>query len=199
MEKIERVEVDLLRIGKQMYKFRSGFGGGVCSDEEWLWCSCLGNLETYFVHQNWIRHTRLDKLAWCHVIGSFWSWSGSRSSGPRTVPSTDQVWALFEKWVAQSSLTLCDPMGYTVYGILQARTLEWVAVPFSKGSSQPRDWTQVSHCRRILFCQPPGKPKNTGVGSLYPISRRSSWPSNQIGVSCTAGGFFTSWATRKAV
>ena len=34
MEKIERVEVDLLRIGKQMYKFRSGFGGGVCSDEE---------------------------------------------------------------------------------------------------------------------------------------------------------------------
>ena len=33
----------------------------------------------------------------------------------------------------------------TVYGILQARILEWVAVPFSRGSSQPRDQTQVSH------------------------------------------------------
>ena len=35
-------------------------------------------------------------------------------------------------------------MDYTVHGILQARILEWVALPFSMGSSQPRDWTQVS-------------------------------------------------------
>ena len=35
-------------------------------------------------------------------------------------------------------------MDYVGHGILQARTLEWVAFPFSKGSSQPRDWTQVS-------------------------------------------------------
>ena len=41
--------------------------------------------------------------------------------------------------VAQSCLTLCEPMGYTVHGILQARILEWVAFPFSRGSSQPRD------------------------------------------------------------
>ena len=41
--------------------------------------------------------------------------------------------------VAQSCPTLCHPMDYTVHGILQARILEWVAVPFSKGSSQPRD------------------------------------------------------------
>ena len=46
--------------------------------------------------------------------------------------------------VAQSSPTLCDPVDYTVHGILQARILEWVAFPFSRGSSQPRDWTQVS-------------------------------------------------------
>ena len=39
---------------------------------------------------------------------------------------------------------LCDPMDYTVHGNLQARILEWVIFPFSKGSSQPRDWTQVS-------------------------------------------------------
>ena len=41
--------------------------------------------------------------------------------------------------VAQLCMTLCDPMNYTVHGILQARMLEWVAIPFSGGSSQPRD------------------------------------------------------------
>ena len=40
--------------------------------------------------------------------------------------------------------TLCDQIDYTVHGILQARILEWVAFPFSRGSSQPRDHTQVS-------------------------------------------------------
>ena len=43
-----------------------------------------------------------------------------------------------------SCLTLYDSMYYTVYGILQARKLEWVAFPFSRASSQPRDQTQVS-------------------------------------------------------
>ena len=41
--------------------------------------------------------------------------------------------------VIQSCPTLCDPMDCIVHGILQARILEWVAVPFSRGSSQPRD------------------------------------------------------------
>ena len=45
---------------------------------------------------------------------------------------------------AQSCLTLCDPMEYTVPGILQVRILEWVAFPFNTGSSQPRDRAQVS-------------------------------------------------------
>ena len=60
-------------------------------------------------------------------------------------------WELWIQWkwkvkvkVAWSCLTLCDPMDYTVQGILQARILEWVAFPFSRGSSQPRDGTQVS-------------------------------------------------------
>ena len=60
--------------------------------------------------------------------------------------------------VVQSCPTLCDPMNYTVHGILQARILEWVAFPFSRGSSQPKDQAQVS---------------------------------------CMAGGFFTSGATRE--
>ena len=46
--------------------------------------------------------------------------------------------------VAQSCLTICNPMDYTVHGILQARILDWVAIPFSRRSSQTRDQTQVS-------------------------------------------------------
>ena len=53
--------------------------------------------------------------------------------------------------VAQSCPTLCEPMDYTVHGILQARILEWVAFPFSRGSSQPRDQTQVSHIAGGFF------------------------------------------------
>ena len=41
--------------------------------------------------------------------------------------------------VAQSCPTLCDPLSYTIHGILQARMLKWVAFPFSRGSSQPGD------------------------------------------------------------
>ena len=46
--------------------------------------------------------------------------------------------------VAQLCLTIFDLMDYTAHGILQARILEWVAVPFFRGSSQPRNPTQVS-------------------------------------------------------
>ena len=52
-------------------------------------------------------------------------------------------------FIAQSCLTLCNPMdcspsGASVHGILQARILEWGAIPFSRGSSQPTDQTQIS-------------------------------------------------------
>ena len=47
--------------------------------------------------------------------------------------------------------TLWDPIDYTVYGILLARILEWVAFPFSRGSSQPRDQTQVSRIAGGFF------------------------------------------------
>ena len=73
------------------------------------------------------------------------------------------VYTWMQVKVAQSCPTLCNPMDYTVHGILQARILEWIAFPFSRGSSQPRDQTQVS-----LFAsrEPQGKPKNIGVGSI---------------------------------
>ena len=58
--------------------------------------------------------------------------------------------------ITQSWPTLCDPMncsppGSSSHGILQARILEWVAIPFSRGSSQPRDRTPVSHTAGRFF------------------------------------------------
>ena len=53
--------------------------------------------------------------------------------------------------VAQSCLTLCNPMDCIVHGILQARILEWVAFSFSRGSPQPRDRTQVSRIEGGFF------------------------------------------------
>ena len=69
--------------------------------------------------------------------------------------------------VAQSCPTLCNPMDYTVHGILQARILEWVAVPFSRGLSNPEIEPKNSTLQEdSLPAEPPRKPKNTGVGSL---------------------------------
>ena len=58
-------------------------------------------------------------------------------------------------------------LDYPVHGILQARILKWVAFPFSRRPSQPRDQSQVS-CMQVdsLPAEPQGKPKNTGLGSL---------------------------------
>ena len=70
------------------------------------------------------------------------------------------------KWVTQSCPTLCDPMGYTVDGILQTRILEWGASPFSRGLPNP------------------------GIKPRSP----SSWPRTWTGVSHIAGRFFTNWA-----
>ena len=55
------------------------------------------------------------------------------------------IWCTFiTVKITQLCPTLHDPMDYTVHGILQARILEWVAFPFSRGYPQPRDQTQVS-------------------------------------------------------
>ena len=71
----------------------------------------------------------------------WWIWS--------PVTSSNSVeWSESE---SQSCPTLCDPLYYTVHGILQAKILEWVAVPFSRGSSQLRDRTQVSHIAGQFF------------------------------------------------
>ena len=105
------------------------------------------------------------------------------------------------KWaeVAQSCLTFCDPMVYTVHGILQARILEWVAFPFSRDLRKPGiesrslPWQVAS-----LPAKPQGKPKNTGMSSLSLLQWIFlSQESNRV--SCTAGRFFTNWAIKEAL
>ena len=59
-----------------------------------------------------------------------------------SLPAPSTPWKVKVK-VAQTCSTHCDPTDYTVHGVLQVRILEWVAVLFSRGSSQPKDRTQV--------------------------------------------------------
>ena len=87
--------------------------------------------------------------------------------------------------------TLARPTPLSVEG-LQARTLEWIGYSLLQGifpnpGFKPRSPTLQADS---LPTKPPGKPKNTGVGSLS-LLQGSSRPRNQTGVSCTAGGFFT--------
>ena len=72
--------------------------------------------------------------------------------------------------VTQSGPILCDPMDYTVHEILQARILEWVAFPFSRGSSRPGDLPDPGIKPRSpalradsLPAEPPGKPKSNDL------------------------------------
>ena len=107
------------------------------------------------------------------------------------------------KWkvkVTQLCLTLCDPMDYTVHGILQARILDWVAVPFSRGSSKTQGSIPgLPHCRRILYqLIHKGSPRIL-ERVAYPFSSGSSWPRNWTRISCIADGFFTNWALREAL
>ena len=102
-------------------------------------------------------------------------------------------------WKALSHVWLCHPKDYTVHRILQTRILEWVAFPFSRGPSQPRNRTKVSHIAGRFFTKLSykGSPRIL-EWVAHSFSRGSSWPRNQIGVSCIAGRFFTNWAIREA-
>ena len=93
--------------------------------------------------------------------------------------------------VTQSCPTLCNPVVYTVHGILQDRIVEWVAFPFSRGFSQTRDQTQVSTLKWILYQLSHNGSPRILEWVAYPFSRGSSQPRKRTGVSCIAGGFFT--------
>ena len=94
--------------------------------------------------------------------------------------------------VAHTCQTLCDGMECIVHEILQARTLEWVAVLSQWDLPNPGIESRSPTLQAdSLPAKPPGNPKNTGVGSLF-LLQRSSGPRKRTGVSCIAGGFFTS-------
>ena len=83
--------------------------------------------------------------------------------------------------------------------ILQAIILEWVAMTSSRGIFPIQGLNPgLPHCRQILYhLNHQGSPRIL-EWVVYPFSRGSSQPMNQTGVSCLAGGFFTSWATTEA-
>ena len=76
--------------------------------------------------------------------------------------------------VTQWCPTLCHPMDYIVHGILQARILEWVAFPFSRGSSQPRNQIQVSPIACRFF--------TSWATSKAPNGRESAYNATDLGL-----------------
>ena len=96
----------------------------------------------------------MDREAWraaIHGVAKRWTWLSDWTElnwteylGTTLPPLLHES----ESDVAQSCPTLCNPLDYSlphssVHGIFQARILEWVAISFTRGSLQPRDWTQV--------------------------------------------------------
>ena len=92
------------------------------------------------------------------------------------------------------------PMDCTVHGILQARILQWVAVPFSRGNSQPRDRTQVSRIAGGFF--PSWATREAKVLILEwvacPSSCGCSQPGNRTRICWSAGGFFSNRVNKQA-
>ena len=115
-----------------------------------------------------------------------WLWGCASASGLPITPSSFLQWQMsYRCLVAQSSLTLCNPMdcsspGSSVHGILQARTLEWAVLPSSRRSSRPRDRTQVSHVscigRWVLYHE-----RHLGSPLLYmPVYIFLGWGANTL-------------------
>ena len=129
-----------------------------------------------------LRETVKDREAWCaavHEVEKSWTrlsnWTTATISSnswwaPPTLARTFSGFSQPSSWLfllsqacvksLQLCPTLCDAMDYSplsssVHGILQARILSWVAVPSSRGSSQPRDWTCISYIscigKRVLY------------------------------------------------
>ena len=98
----------------------------MCSKEEWVVFLDVISRNRYFALSLWIHQTYSRVFSYSRAL---------KVKGK----------------VTQSCPTLFNPMNCIVHGILQARILEWVAFPFSRGSSQPRDWTQVSHIAGRFF------------------------------------------------
>ena len=136
-----------------------------------LYLLCVYYLSLYSIRISFnkvVYYMQLAHVIW-RLIGpkictvSWTSWSSKRADVCVCARACVCACACVCVSETQLCLTLCNPMdcsppGSSVHGILQARILEWVAIPFSRGSF---------------------------------------WPRDRIRVSCTAGRFFTTWATRE--
>ena len=124
---------------------------------------------------------------------------GARTSSFYMAKAQESVSKVVCVKVAQSCSTLCDPMDYTVHGILQARILEWVAFPFSRRSIQPRDQTQVSHIAGGFFTSWATREAQQ-YWSGYPNPSPADLPTQESNWSllrCSRS--FTNWAVREAL
>ena len=105
-----------------------------------------------------------------------------RNGGQEALPDQEPTGPCAHRWKShriysklrdvQVCPTLCDPRDYTVHGILQTRTLEWVAFSSCRGSSQPRDGTQASHIAG-------------GFGGFF-----TSWATREKGLRCGMVSFY---------
>ena len=122
--------------------------------------------------------SKLGQLEFCSWKSETW---------PRIVRSPGLLGAKSErKWRFLSRVRLS-----AAPGTIQTRILERAAFLFSRGSSQPRDWTQVS-------CTAGGFLTSWATREAQEYQSGSSRPRNWTGVSCIAGRFFTNWAMREA-
>ena len=172
-------------------------------------CEChYSKVYIYFIETNWV--TNVVSIPFWFLV--LWGRGGCLFLFlPGQHPTSLRVAAAAAKSL-QSCPTLCDPtdgspLGYPVPGILQARTLEWVAISFSsawKGKVKVKSLQSCLTLWASVGCGPPGSSIH-GISQariLEWVAISFSWgsfrPRNWTQVSHTAGTRFTFWATREA-
>ena len=144
------------------------------------------------------RHSRCGFDPWVREIPWSRKWQPTpvfllgKFHGQRSLVGYSPWW----KWKPLSRVWLfATPWTIQSMGFSRPEHWSWVAIPFSRGSSQPRDWTLQADSFYQLSQK--GSPRIL-KWVAYPFSSRSSRPRNWSRVSCISGRVFTSWATREA-
>jgi len=123
------------------------------------------------------------------VVDNLWYYARYSHSCAVLCLITSHVWLSLTPWIiaCQAPVSM---------GILQAEILEWAAMPSSKKSSQPRDWTQI-FCTTGGFFTIWATRESILERVTYLFSRGSFQSRNPTWVLCTAGRFYISWTTRE--
>ena len=175
-------------------------GSGLCWGHR-LWCVWLWGHTYGYLDPHRVTHIGEWTFVESHTVGSQYFWGHSYSIWTLRISGTGmwtlQVWHSFgggHSWGHTYSvlcallLSLRNPLDYslpssTVNEIFQAKILKWIAISFSKGSSQPRDWTRVS----CVSCIAGGFFPHwaTGEAQMH-INSSCGWdsPGKNTGVGC---------------